>query len=438
MMHHRARFVMNWFRNRVQVAAWVLTIGVASLYCIWYIGRIPTDTAVKQIDNPLREARFPVDCSKNLILRATIEEKDQYNLHIQSKKLKTKYASWFRSFLDPAKYNVSPKRLERSEADIYMDFDSIDFKEEHPGSIQGYIFPQNYYSNKFFTGNILTYALEKLDFQSEQILMPTFFFIHPEQCKEFFELEKSKKGKWMKKTNKGTMGMGISLIEDMKAFRKKYGKCEKRLNFHVQYFLHPVFLWDKSKFDLRIYAVIARANPLIVFVDEGYFRVSAFTYDINNLNSLKTNVHVSKKKAGWETQKVRRYVPEFLEYLESQGLSHLWEQTRSQIHEMIRIYFKSKFDYVKDSDKYANRFEWYGLDFMFDADLKPYFVESNRWPGHGDDEHFTSFYQNMFDLVINLHANDLSTVDFESLSEQSGLTAVYNELNEYTAQCSSQ
>ena len=147
---------------------------------------------------------------------------------------------------------------------------------------------------------------------------------------------------WMRKTDMGTKGMGISVIRDMDHFREKYGSCEvtslpfrfsqtthtfeNRHNFHVQKMLHPVFLWGKHKFDLRLYVIIARSNPLIIYVDDGYFRVSTFEYDLNNINSLKTNVHVSKRHPDFTAEHARRFPHQFLAYLQKLGKADLWDQ----------------------------------------------------------------------------------------------------------------
>jgi len=235
------------------------------------------------------------------------------------------------------------------------------------------------------------------------LVFKTYSMQDPHECQDFFKNAREQ-AKWLLKPLKHRSGRGISLINDVEEFKLKYESCRGNEKMVVQEFLSNPFLWNGFKFDYRFYVLVARTNPLMIFVAPyfSYFRIAGMPYNETNMESYVTNYSQCKKLNS--ITNCLRYENEFFPYLKSVGMNQdVWDVSVTKMSrmalEMTHAVFETRPIYV------SNRFTWFGFDFLFDEQLEPYFLEMNGQPGHGGMAHpiyaakNAQFYQNIFDLV---------------------------------------
>ena len=119
-----------------------------------------------------------------------------------------------------------------------------------------------------------------------------------QECKKFFSILNSPEYKAAKKTTPvqfimkvghGThQGKGVEVLTEKLEhhFLEKYsfgslcGVLFKDI-IAQKYVANPLLIYNKQKFDFRVYGLIASTNPLIAFYRDGFVRVSLQTYSSN-------------------------------------------------------------------------------------------------------------------------------------------------------------
>jgi len=99
------------------------------------------------------------------------------------------------------------------------------------------------------------------------------------------------KGIWIEKPVHASQGVGISLVEDIVEYRKKFlnKKPEKALPYErldrnsyiLQKYIHPIPLLDGRKFDIRCYLVIPSSFPFMALYADGYVRRTMKEYKLS-------------------------------------------------------------------------------------------------------------------------------------------------------------
>jgi len=348
---------------------------------------------------------------------------------------KNKYEKFWRKVLSN-KYEFTRKK---QMADVIIDME----QEEHENKLVGFVLAKRYWhSNKEANEKILENIISQLDCDPLGLRFDSFFFNNIDKCKEFFMQQNLHDTKWIFKENEGTFGRGINLVRNMTDFISQYGSCKKEKNYHVQRFLDKPFLWDGHKFDYRVHAFIARTNPLLIFVEDGYFRVSIRKYDEFDPHSIKTNLHYSQKSDNFSWEFCVRHLHKLESYLESEDLNKWNSFTKPQIYKMIVMFLRSNLQLQPDGLKFQNRFGWYGFDFMIDENLQPYYTETNRWPGHDYFEHdyldhkmyMGNWHVNMFEILREIHSN-LRVEKIKEIGARKNFTLIYNEIDDMNQNC---
>ena len=271
--------------------------------------------------------------------------------------------------------------------------------------------------------------------------MPETFKLHnKKQCKIFFEYLNSKdyvNQKMQtpivfiqKQLNGQHRGRGISILDNeaeisIKKIYQEGLSCEVISDrvLMQKYIANPLMI-QGHKFDFRVYMLVASTNPLIIYYYDGFLRVSLYKYDIYSKERAVhlTNTDISKEifelarqngKWGNKTEvELRDFqmwnFTRFADYLISVGRvkSRDWidNYLRPEIQRaMVHIVRMTK----NNIPKVNNMYQLCGMDFIFDENLKLWFIEANIKPSlQGTNLEKTKFMMRMlsdhFEIMYGL------------------------------------
>lgn len=157
----------------------------------------------------------------------------------------------------------------------------------------------------------------------------------------------------------------------------------------IQAYINNPFLYNGRKFDIRHYMMITSVNGILkgYWYQDGYIRTSSESFDLEDLNNKYihlTNDAIQKYGEDYGRYEAGNKVSytEFQRYLDSNYPSKKYSlegsiipQMRSLAKDAIRANFLNM-----DCKKKLNNFEIYGMDFMIDANFKPWLIEINANP----------------------------------------------------------
>jgi hypothetical protein len=247
----------------------------------------------------------------------------------------------------------------------------------------------------------------------EDFAPEVYSFASTQQCKRFFkylmtpeyaELKVAQSIVFMQKLGAfAHAGKGVVPFDDEqeKALRELYDngeKCGEIRNYQIlqKYIANPLLI-EGHKFDFRIYMLIASVDPLILYYHDGFLRVSLQKYDIRSKDLWVhlTNAELAKDllvenntNLTWNnmTQEQLRSLQywnftRFGNYMLEKGLIKdlSWLETglRAQIQKSMVHLMRAVEENIK---RRSHTYEFFGIDFMLDADLKLWFIECNGNP----------------------------------------------------------
>jgi hypothetical protein len=171
----------------------------------------------------------------------------------------------------------------------------------------------------------------------------TYDFV-PETWEHPKELETFRKhcklnpgGSYIVKPTAGAMGRGIYLIKNPEQIDRTRESAAV-----VQKYLRSPFLLDGYKFDLRIYAMVTRVDPLTVYVyDEGIARLATVKYqrptaaNLNQKTMHLTNYSLNKRGADFVNTETE-------DDGTKRALTALWRDLRAKGHDVDALWMKIK------------------------------------------------------------------------------------------------
>ena len=241
-------------------------------------------------------------------------------------------------------------------------------------------------------------------FDSLGLQPKSFDMNRPSDCKRFFDASPEDKGKmWVFKSCKngeGSKGQGIIVVDDLGEYRETWAGCESNaFNYVAQEYIEKPLLLKQKKFDMRAYVYVASTTPFVVFFNPGYIRRSLATYNAKSTDNkdVLTNVHIQITRDDYSPADAMWSFPEFIEYLKETNQCDLCGDIEIQIAKMSRLVFDAAREFVV---RHAGSFQIVGLDFMMDANLRPYFIEGNVSPGLGSHE--LKWKKNLMDDLLSM------------------------------------
>ena len=278
-------------------------------------------------------------------------------------------------------------------------------------------------------------------FNSEDKFFPkTWLLSNEEQCKDFFQefnspkyqqLKKERTIVYFRKAGNGVhQGRGVYPVnnEEEMMLRQKYANgslCGQILTSDImQYAVHNPLLFNGRKADFRIPMLIASTNPLIVYYNDGFIRLSSqeFNVDSNDKGAFLTNLDLSEhafskaRRDGtyngmtvkelqdslvWSFERVQSYLLETGKITDPDWLNNYFRpELKKMLVHLVRM---SQSTFAKRS----SLFEIFGIDVMLDENLNLWFIEANAMPGlEGSSDHakdlFTSFQTDCYEVLFGL------------------------------------
>ena len=277
-------------------------------------------------------------------------------------------------------------------------------------------------------------------FSSAKFFPKTYVLYKEDQCRDFFtalnsteyvEEKKDRKVVYIRKIGVGVhASKGVELVNEVEEqkLRKAYengAKCgvEKK-SYIVQKLIHNPLLLEGSKFDFRVFMLVASTNPIMAFYHDGLLWVSIERYNISSDTKAGFVPNVSFNKSNFNQAKTNgtyngmtydelndfstQLMPELQEYLITKGIvnSTDWlenylrpELKKAMIH-LLRMTYSPFL-------KHSSVFELYGLDFIVDANLNVWFIEANIFPylddaSPKDKAFFVKLIKDMFEVTTGL------------------------------------
>lgn len=242
-----------------------------------------------------------------------------------------------------------------------------------------------------------TYKGKPACFNVRKFFPETMLLDEPEPCRNFFkfidseEYQNEKKEKGIvfirKIAGEGHKGEGIQVVNsdeelNLRSIYQNGTRCGEIHQGHIiQRYIYNPLLLDGRKFDIRVYLLIASANPVIAFYHDGFLRVSAYDYEVvdsdddDDKSDRRRMLKEGKESFNtWDLEDLNDYLRE-----NKLTKSKKWidEYLRPALQEaMVHIVRMTQESFYKHSGVY----ELLGVDFMLDENLNLWYLETNASP----------------------------------------------------------
>jgi Tubulin-tyrosine ligase family len=228
---------------------------------------------------------------------------------------------------------------------------------------------------------------------------------------------------WVLKEGNVNQGRGITMLAPHSA------ELENLLDNHsiddaeetnlvVQSYICNELTWNRRKYDVRMFWLVASIDPLLVLYHDGYVRIGNAVYDesdfSNTRNHLTTHTRLAEEgKATFEEfkQHLRQHNRDAQLGI-SDPVAHVRNQFKEAIGETIAA-FKDKSFTTKEMVE-ENGIGFFGADFILDQSLDVYFLEPQTGCGLDEDYNFRiEMHDQLFRSMVDI-------LDEVLLKEESG------------------
>ena len=221
------------------------------------------------------------------------------------------------------------------------------------------------------------------------------FLIVFKQLEEEKAKDRSVRNIWIAKPGEFTnRGMGITVCASLDDVKLRLRGREKNANgslrtFILQKYIEKPLLYNKRKFDIRHYMLITCVNGMFkgYWYEEGYLRTSS--YEFSTKNYRDPQIHLTNDAIQKNNDSYGKYekgnklsYTDFQKYLDSSYKGRNFDFFNKMLPKMRDIAsdaIRSSY-FLLDSDRRANNFEIFGLDFMIDEEFNPWLIEINTNP----------------------------------------------------------
>mmetsp|Transcript_43910 Transcript_43910/g.70249 ORF Transcript_43910/g.70249 Transcript_43910/m.70249 type:complete len:1012 (+) Transcript_43910:449-3484(+) len=263
-----------------------------------------------------------------------------------------------------------------------------------------------------------------------------------EECEDFLSNSGNDKT-YLLKPETGSQGNGITFHKNVDAVKKKakeFFPCKQNASMSalerklvMEYIERPLLL-ERSKFDVRVYMLIASSEPWIVFYHQGYLRRSLFEYSSTSTNRAVylTNTHYQAKRENFKLSDHIWTFDTLQAYLTRNGRAGA-----HYVDSVLEPYIKRVANFVFQTarpklERRKGSFHLFGLDFMIDENFQVHFIEANGYPGYTWSINFDTrgFVAEQFNLVQELHEHPTVFERMRAGDRYAGFHLIFSELEE--------
>lgn len=229
-----------------------------------------------------------------------------------------------------------------------------------------------------------------------RLVPQTFLLADAGECSAFVKQVEEEPGTWyILKPSKGYGGNGLAVWPSQGAldattarFLGRGNACPADKPSVAQRYLREPLLLDGRKWDLRMYAVLARVDPPVAYYARGHARLSleAYNESKSDLGVHLTNTNVAKKSADYNPESAEEHnwsIDRLKAHLRSLGSAHaaFADSLEPQIKRMMVTTLAAGHARWADGSAAAdNVFQVFGFDFMVTTDLRVWLIEVNKNP----------------------------------------------------------
>lgn len=150
------------------------------------------------------------------------------------------------------------------------------------------------------------------------------------------------------------------------------------LEMIVQKYVCNEMTWNRRKFDVRVFWLVASLDPLIVLYHDGYVRIGNSDYSESDFSNTQAHLTTHTQLGAEGKATYAQFADALQELMQKKGISsfpagpkaidHVRNQIKHSLAEMVDI-FKEKAFVPHESLTTDNSFSFYCADFILDNDL---------------------------------------------------------------------
>mmetsp|Transcript_42980 Transcript_42980/g.48802 ORF Transcript_42980/g.48802 Transcript_42980/m.48802 type:complete len:577 (+) Transcript_42980:73-1803(+) len=211
---------------------------------------------------------------------------------------------------------------------------------------------------------------------------------------------------WVLKVPNMNQGKGVFMLgpnsDGLKGVFDTIKKNEDT-RYIIQQYICNEMTWNKRKFDVRVFWLVASLDPLIVLYQDGYVRIGNGEYDENdfsdNRKHLTTHTFLGEEGKATYPQlndRILQHVEEHPHLKEKikDPVTHVRNQFKESIGMLVDAFRGDTF--VRDPPPYFEKsnlaaedsFEFYGADCVIDNELDVWMIEAQDDTGLDEDHYF--------------------------------------------------
>lgn len=214
---------------------------------------------------------------------------------------------------------------------------------------------------------------------------------------------------WVLKAGDVNQGRGITMLapnsDDLKNVLEDHPPSDSDLV--IQRYVCNELTWNRRKYDVRMFWIVASIDPLLVLYHDGYVRIGNAVYDesdfSNTRNHLTTHTRLAEEgKATWD-----EFTDHVREHNRNAGLgisdpvAHVRNQFKEAIGQTVAAFKDLSFTTKKMVEQ--NGIAFYGADFILDQDLDVFFLEPQMGCGLDEDYNFRiKMHDQMFRTMVDV------------------------------------
>ncbi|OHT04271.1 hypothetical protein TRFO_28255 [Tritrichomonas foetus] len=220
-----------------------------------------------------------------------------------------------------------------------------------------------------------------------KLFFPTLYtfypysIILPNRIEEFKQLVSKHEKKYIIKPDGGSLGCGITILKETDEYKPSNPNSLCVAQEYIE-----SYLIDETKFDLRVYALVASVDPLVIYVyRDGVARFCSEKSSADNVYSQLTNTAVNKNNPNVKMENITRTIKDVFSQLRKDGIdtSLIWAKIDNAIILTVLSALKFLEEGIEKQCKpngYNRCFHILGFDFILDRDLNPLILEVNYRP----------------------------------------------------------